>query len=36
VSYVSREANRRTIILGMRNGKLGYGKCSIENALKIQ
>lgn len=35
VSYVSRERNRRTILLGMRNGKLGYGKCSVENALKI-
>ena len=36
VSYVSRERNRRTILLGMRNGKLGYGKCSVENALKIE
>ena len=36
VSYVSREHNRRTILLGMRNGKLGYGKCSIQNALKIE
>ena len=36
VSYVSKEKNRRTILLGMRNGKLGYGKCSVENALKIQ
>ena len=36
VSYVSRERNRRTILLGMCNGKLGYGKCSIQNALKIQ
>ena len=36
VSYVSRERNRRTILLGMRNGKLGYGKCSIKNALKIE
>ena len=35
VSYVSRERNRRTILLGMRNGKLGYGKCSLANALKI-
>ncbi len=35
VSYVSRERNRRTSLLGMRNGKLGYGKCSIQNALKI-
>lgn len=36
VSYVSRERNRRTILLGMRNGKFGYGKCSVQNALKIQ
>ena len=36
VSYVSKEKNRRTILLGMRNGKLGYGKCSVENALKIE
>lgn len=36
VSYVSRERNRRTILLGMLNGKLGYGKCSVLNALKIQ
>lgn len=35
VSYVSKEKNRRTILLGMRNGKLGYGKCSIKNALTI-
>ena len=36
VSYVSKEKNRRTILLGMRNDKLGYGKCSVDNALKIQ
>ena len=36
VSYVSKEKNRRTILLGMRNGKLGYGKCSVQNALKIE
>lgn len=35
VSYVSREQNRRTILIGMRNGKLGYGKCSVKNALTI-
>ena len=35
VSYVSPEANRHNILLGMRNGKLGYGKCSVENALRI-
>ena len=36
VSYVSRERNRHNILLGMRNGKLGYGKCSVENALRIE
>ena len=36
VSYESSERNRRNILLGMRNGKLGYGKCSIQNALKIE
>ncbi len=36
VSNTSRERNRHNILLGMRNGKLGYGKCSIQNALKIQ
>ena len=36
VCYVSKEKNRRTILLGMRNGKLGYGKCSVQNALKIE
>lgn len=36
VSYVSCEANRHTILLGKRDGKLGYGKCSLQNALKIQ
>jgi len=36
VSYVSRERNRHTILLGRRDGKLGYGKCSVQNALKIQ
>lgn len=35
VSYVSKEKNRRTILLSMRNGKLGYGKCSVKNALTI-
>lgn len=35
MGYVSKEKNRRTILLGMRNGKLGYGKCSIKNALTI-
>lgn len=36
VSYVSREANRHTILLANRDGKLGYGKCSHEKALTIQ
>ena len=36
VSYVSKERNRHNILLGMRNGKLGYGKCSVEHALKVQ
>ena len=36
VSYVSKERNRHNILLGMRNGKLGYGKYSVENALKVQ
>ena len=36
VSNVSHEANRHTILLGRHDGKLGYGKCSLQNALKIQ
>lgn len=36
VSYVSRERNRHSILVGMHNGKLGYGKCSVQNALKIE
>lgn len=35
VSYVSKEKNRHTILLGRRDGKLGYGKCSVQNALRI-
>lgn len=35
VSYASRERNRHTILLGNRDGKLGYGKCSVQNALNI-
>lgn len=35
VSYVSRERNRHTILLGRSDGKLGYGKLSYANALKI-
>lgn len=36
VSYVSRERNRRTILLARKDGKLGYGKLSVANALKVQ
>lgn len=36
VSYVSREKNRHGILKARGNGKLGYGKCSIQNALKIE
>lgn len=35
VSYVSLLANRRNILIGMRNGKLGYGKLSYANALQL-
>lgn len=35
VSYVSRERNRHNILKARSDGKLGYGKCSIQNALKI-
>ena len=35
VSYVSPEANRRGILIGQRNGKLGYGRISLSNALAI-
>ncbi len=35
VSFVSKERNRRNILLGMRNGKLGYGRITLSNALKI-
>lgn len=35
VSFVSKERNRHSILLGRHDGKLGYGKCSKENALKI-
>lgn len=36
VSFASKERNRHTILLGKRDGKLGYGKCSVANALKIE
>lgn len=35
VSYVSKERNRRGILIGRRDGKLGYGRISLSNALKI-
>lgn len=35
VSYVSPKVNRRGILIGMRNGKLGYGRISLSNALLI-
>lgn len=36
VSYVSKEHNRHNILKARSDGKLGYGKCSIQNALKIE
>ena len=36
VSYVSREANRRRILISQKNGKRGYGSISMSNALKIE
>ena len=35
VSYVSKEKNRRGILLAQGNGKLGYGRLTLANALKI-
>ena len=35
VSYVSKEKNRHGILIGRRDGKLGYGRISLSNALKI-
>ena len=35
VSYVSKEKNRRGILLARRDGKLGYGRCTIATALQI-
>jgi len=35
VSYVSKERNRRGILIGRRDGKLGYGRISLSNALRI-
>ena len=35
VSYVSRERNRRGILLARSDGKLGYGRITLANALKF-
>ena len=35
VSFVSKEKNRRGILLARRDGKLGYGRITLANALKI-
>lgn len=35
VSYVSKEKNRRGILIGRRDGKLGFGRITLSNALKI-
>jgi len=35
VSYVSKEKNRHGILLAQGNGKLGYGRLTLANALKI-
>lgn len=35
VSFVSKEKNRRGILLARGDGKLGYGRISLANALKI-
>ena len=35
VSYVSKERNRRGILLARSDGKLGYGRITRANALKI-
>ena len=36
VSYVSKEKNRRGILLARSDGKLGYGRITLSNALKIE
>lgn len=36
VSYVSREKNRHGILKARGNGKLGYGRLSLADALKIE
>ena len=35
VSFVSKGKNRHGILIGRRDGKLGYGRISLSNALKI-
>ena len=35
VSYVSKERNRHGILKALSNGKLGYGRLTLENALKV-
>ena len=35
VSFVSKERNRRDILQARSDGKLGYGKLSVANALKL-
>lgn len=35
VSYVSKERNRHGILKAQGNGKLGYGRLTLQNALKI-
>lgn len=35
VSFVSKEENRRGILLAQGNGKLGYGRLTLANALKL-
>ena len=36
VSYVSKERNRHGILKALGNGKLGYGRCKLANALTIE
>ena len=36
VSYVSRERNRHGILKAQGNGKLGYGRLTLANALRIE
>jgi len=36
VSFVSKERNRRGILLARGDGKLGYGRCTVSSALQIQ